>query len=90
LGLAQMVVVSPESISMISEAASSGKYILVFKSPVDLKHKRFLNYMAKKQYIYLCGAEELALLTEKLYRERPEIKALKDELIIEDALKKIL
>lgn len=86
LGLSQIVVVSAESISMISEAASSNRYVIVFDSPVNPRHRRFLNYMADKGYIYLCQPEGLASLITRLLRDRPEILTLRDKEKVKNAL----
>ncbi|MCX5712831.1 MAG: ELM1/GtrOC1 family putative glycosyltransferase, partial [Candidatus Omnitrophica bacterium] len=59
LGSSDIAVVSAESISMVSEAASSGKYVIVFESAVDAKHRRFLNNMGDKKYIYLIPAQAI-------------------------------
>jgi KDO2-lipid IV(A) lauroyltransferase len=90
LGLSKIVIISPESISMISEAASSGRYVVVFKSKIDSRHDYFLNYMAKKKYIYLCEPEGILQTLEKIYNERLRINVLKDREIVKDALKRIL
>jgi mitochondrial fission protein ELM1 len=90
LALSRIIIVSPESISMISEAASSGSYIIVFKSAVDRRHDYFLNNLARKKYIYLVEPGEICSLIEKLWKERPPVNMLKDNAIVEDALKRIL
>jgi mitochondrial fission protein ELM1 len=90
LGLSQIVIVSPESISMISEAASSGRYIVVFKFRVNRRNNHFLNYMSERKYIYLCKAAGLSQVLEKLWNERPHINILRDKVIIEEALKRII
>jgi hypothetical protein len=90
LALSKIVVVSPESISMISEAASSGKYIVVFKSRIDRRHRRFLSRMADKNYIYLCEPEDLGRVIKKILEERPAINTLRDNLKIGEALKKLI
>lgn len=90
LGLAKMVIVSPESISMISEAASCNRYIIVFKSKVNRRHNYFLNYMAKRKYIYLCQPHQLYSLIDKIFKEHPPINVLKDNVIVEDAFKRML
>jgi KDO2-lipid IV(A) lauroyltransferase len=88
LALSKIVVVSPESISMISEAASSGKYIIVFKSHIDKRHSLFLNYLADKKYIYLCEPNRIGAVIKKILEEKPEINVLKDNLRVSEALKR--
>jgi lauroyl/myristoyl acyltransferase/mitochondrial fission protein ELM1 len=90
LGWSQIVVVSCESISMISEAASAGCYTVVFKSEVNSRHNRFLSYMAEKEYIYLCQPAELSSVIDFLKKNRPKIKKLNNNFLIENALGRIL
>jgi len=91
LGFSQLVVVSPESISMVSEAATSGKYIVVFKADsLGRRHNIFLNDLADKKYIYLSEPDEISQRVQRLIKERPLVKKLQDRLIVTEALKKIL
>ncbi|MDD5155238.1 MAG: ELM1/GtrOC1 family putative glycosyltransferase [Candidatus Omnitrophica bacterium] len=90
LALSEIVVVSPESISMISEAASSGKYVVVFKSRLDKRHERFLKRLEDKKYIYLCEPREIGRVITKILREQPEKNILKDSVKIEEALKRLI
>lgn len=90
LALSNIVIVSPESISMISEAASSNRYIVVFKARLNHRHNYFLNYMAGNKYIYLCQPPEIASVIDNLWRRQPAINILKDKAIVERALKRIL
>ena len=90
LALAQMVIVSPESISMVSEAAASGRNIIVFKSRVNRRHNDFLNYMAKQKYIFLCRTSQISSVIDGLREKSPEINILRDRLVVCDALKRII
>lgn len=90
LGLSKIAVVSGESISMISEAASSDRYIIVFKSKVRPRHNQFLQHMQNKKYIYLCEPRQISSIIEKIEKERPVINVLKDRAIIKEALKEII
>lgn len=91
LGLAQIVVVSPESISMISEAAASKKYVLVFESGgLSRKHQRFLKRFAGKRYIYLTPAFGIGGKIEDLLKSKPAAQVIKDNLLIAEGLKRIL
>ena len=91
LASSRIIITSPESISMISEAVNSKKYALVFNSPnLSKKHRRFLNYFAKNKYIYLVDADNLAKTIEEIWLNRPEIHTLKDNLLVAEAIKKIL
>ena len=90
LGLSKIVVVSPESISMISEAASSGRHIVVFKSEVSRRHKDFLTYLARKQYIHYVESAELGHTLNKICVEDPQINKLQDKVAVREALATIL
>ena len=53
LGVSDFIVVSGESVSMVSEAVSSGKYVLVFRPQakglcLGNKHRLFLENLEKK------------------------------------------
>jgi KDO2-lipid IV(A) lauroyltransferase len=91
LGLCQIVLTSAESISMISEAASSRKYVVVFGfHGLKGRHKRFLDNLSLKNYIFLARPENLAKTIEMIWKTSPEIKTLKDNEVIMEALKKVL
>ncbi|MEK6727622.1 MAG: ELM1/GtrOC1 family putative glycosyltransferase [Candidatus Omnitrophota bacterium] len=91
LGLSHIVVTSPESVSMVSEAASSKRYVFVFKSEgLSNKHRRFLENFAENKYIYMAKAEGLSRQIKEVWLERPAIKTLNDSLLINEALKSIL
>lgn len=91
LGLSQIIITSPESISMISEAASSKKYVLVFKSPgLNKKHQRFLEYFAKNKYIYLVEASDLSKRIEDIWINKPLVHALNDRFLVSEAIKRII
>ncbi len=91
LALSQMLVISPESISMVSEAVKSKKYIVVFEAPgLGTKHRRFLDYFSRKNYIYLTPVSCLAWVVGDVWKEKPKINTLNDNLAVREALKKIL
>jgi mitochondrial fission protein ELM1 len=91
LGLSSMVVSSPESISMISEAVSSNKYVLVFKAAgLSQKHQRFLDNFARNKYIYLTQAGGLGNKIEEIWHGKPKVFAPKDRQIIKQAIKALL
>ncbi len=60
LSLSDVVIVSGESISMVSEAVSSGKHVLVFmpekKFRMYTKYERFIKGLVSKNYVNLLGA----------------------------------
>jgi Kdo2-lipid IVA lauroyltransferase/acyltransferase len=92
LGLASLVIVSPESISMISEAVNSKKYVLVFGSVgLGRKHSKFLEYFARKKYIYLVeNPLDLSKRIEDIWLNKPQIYTTNDSLLISQAIRKIL
>lgn len=91
LGLSNMIICSPESISMISEAACAGKYVVVFKgSGLSRKHQRFLKKYQDRRYIYL---KEIAGLGEEikgLWLSKPKINVPQDNLKVSEALSRII
>jgi len=91
LALSEVIITSPESISMISEAVNSKKYVLVVNAPnLSKKHRRFLNYFARNKYIYLVRPDNLAEKIEEIRSRRPKIYTPGDNLLIAEAIKKIL
>jgi KDO2-lipid IV(A) lauroyltransferase len=91
LALSQFIIISPESISMISEAVKSKKYVLVFNAlGLNRKHLRFLNYFAQNKYIYIANPADLSKTIENLWSDRPSIPALNDNFLIQEAIKRIL
>jgi mitochondrial fission protein ELM1 len=91
LALSEIIIVSPESISMISEAVNSAKYVIVIDSPdISRKHRRFLDLFAENKYIYLAKPDDLLERISQIWTAKPEVKILKDNLLVSDALKRIL
>ena len=91
LGLSKIIVTSPESISMISEAASSKKYVLVFESPgLSKRHWRFIDYFARSKYIYLAEPCGLSKAIEDIWLNKPPIHNPRDSLLVREAIKKNL
>ncbi|MCM8800951.1 MAG: mitochondrial fission ELM1 family protein [Candidatus Omnitrophica bacterium] len=91
LALSEIIVISPESISMISEAVNSQKPVLVFySSGLDKKHYRFLKHFVEHNYISLIKPEDLEERVIRVYKERPPALPLKDNLLLEEAIKRIL
>ncbi len=91
LGLSKIIVTSPDSLSMVSEAVSSNKYTFVFKSSgLDGKHKRFLDYFARNKYIYLVDILELGKKIDHIWRTNPSIYTPKDNLLVVEAVKRIM
>ncbi|MDD5692584.1 MAG: ELM1/GtrOC1 family putative glycosyltransferase [Candidatus Omnitrophica bacterium] len=91
LGLSSIIITSPESISMVSEAASAGKYVAVFKAPgLSRRHRRFLSNYHDKGYIYLTEAGSLADSIKEIWKNRPQVCLPQNNLKVAEALSKIL
>lgn len=96
LGLSDIAVVSFDSISMISEAVSSGKYVVVFtpddysKLKAPKKHKRLIDSFVYRGFIHLTKTSDLNKALKNIFNNKPEIKELKDNENIQMALKKII
>ncbi len=91
LGLSSIIVITPESISMISEAVCAEKYVVVFNSgKLSLKHRSFLRNYQQKGYIYLEQIADLGGRIEQLLSQKPPLKSPKDNLTVVQGLKKIL
>lgn len=91
LGLSRIVVVSGESISMVSEAVSSLKYTVVFKSPgLSSRRRMFLDNLAAGKHIYLVEPDDIGRTIERIMIERPEIKPLRDNERVRESLRRIL
>ncbi len=91
LGLSSIVIASPESISMICEAANSKKYVLVFSAPgLDARHRRFLNHFKKSRYISLVEADDLGRAIADLWRNKPQMNSLNDDSRLREAVKLLI
>ncbi|MBI4972649.1 MAG: mitochondrial fission ELM1 family protein [Candidatus Omnitrophica bacterium] len=91
LGLSKIIVTSPESISMISEAVNSKKYVIVFEVPgLSKKHQRFLKQSTGSKHLYLTEAADLSKKFSELLTNRPEIKSFQDNLLVREAISRIL
>jgi len=91
LGFSSIVISSPESVSMVSEAASAGKYVVVFKAQgLSRKHLRFLSNYQDKGYIYLAEAGYLADRIKEIWKNRPPVAMPQDNLKVSEALSRIL
>jgi len=89
LGLSKIAVVTPESISMVSEAAASGCYSIVFEAKINKRHDEFLRNMADKGYIHLSRVSEISLLAQRIWKERPRGNILEDNSLVKEAIKRI-
>ncbi|MFA5224659.1 MAG: ELM1/GtrOC1 family putative glycosyltransferase [Candidatus Omnitrophota bacterium] len=91
LGLSNIIITSPESISMVSEAVMAQKYVMVFEAGgLSSKHRRFLNNFQGKRYIYRRKIKELSGFIKEIMDEHPEVNFTEDNLKVGAALDKIL
>ena len=91
LGLSSVVITTPESISMVSEAASSGKYNLTLDlEGIKGRHNSFIRTLARGRYIYLTKVSDLQKRIEDLWSEKPDIKILRDRSLVKEAIEKII
>ena len=95
LHLSDILVVTGDSISMISEAINSGKHVIVLKlkrkkSHFLSKHERFISNLERDGYIYTASKDDLADKLTYVWNYRPSIKKIADKEIILEKLKKIL
>ncbi len=92
LGLCDITLVSPESISMISEAASSGTYVIVFGADdiSNKRHQAFLKNLQDRGYIKTVKTEDISKSINVYLQEKPDRKILDDNLQIRKGLEKII
>ena len=94
LGLSKVVVVSGESISMVSEAISSGKRVVVFmpdkKKPGLTKHETALRQLEKNGYLAISTPENLSENLEKALNAKDPIKRLSDKEKIFEAVRRLV
>ncbi|MCX5687230.1 MAG: ELM1/GtrOC1 family putative glycosyltransferase, partial [Candidatus Omnitrophica bacterium] len=105
-GLSDIIITSPESMSMISEAASSGKHVIVFKerqsvgAPSHRKHagqaerqskyQRLITNFEKQGYIKTARPEEIYNKIKEIFETRPGIRRLNDRETIIERLKGLI
>ncbi len=94
LGLSDIIIASDDSISMVSEAATSGRYVIVVETAKESgsrnKHKRFLESLTKEEYIFLAKPNNIADAIRQILNNRPSIIKLEDRDTVASAIKKIL
>jgi len=91
LGLSKVIVSSPESISMLSEAVNSAKPVLVFEADgLSRKHKAFLKGLAGDQHIILSKVNDLGRKLEDAWNSKEPVNPLKDNDLVKQAIERIL
>ncbi len=92
LALADLVVVSGESVSMVSEAASSGKRTIVFSigSTKNQKYAAFCQMLADQAHILYTAPKGVAAAIDSAVCNKIMTKPINDNAILVDALRKII
>jgi len=92
IGLASIVVVSQESISMISEAATSDSYTLVFRKEerMDARHEAFLKHLSRKGFIKTALVKDINPVVEDVFENNLKQSKLDDIGRVKEALQKLL
>lgn len=93
LHLSDIVIVSGESISMVSEAAASGKYVVVFeprRKIADNKVEKFLNLMAQKGYVFLSKLKDIDETLMWIIHAKPQNAFFDAQGVIKEKLKQVL
>lgn len=94
LALSKVAVVSSESISMISEAISSGKKVVVFrltKTKEGLtKHEIVLKELEKGGYITVADSSDLSSALEKAFGDSSSSRELRDRQKIFEAVRRLI
>ena len=97
LGSADVVVVTGESISMVSEACASGRRVIVVELPLRegrrlalTKHQRFLRDLVADGYVRLVPVSELGLTLQRAFAARQAPKRLDDFGAIREAVGRLL
>ncbi|MFH1478939.1 MAG: ELM1/GtrOC1 family putative glycosyltransferase [Candidatus Omnitrophota bacterium] len=97
LGVSDIILTTPDSVSMISEAVSSGKYVVVIKEHKskirqghENKYDRIIANLERDGYIETAYPSGIYDKIAYLLKNRPKIKVLKDRDIVRDSLESIL
>jgi len=92
LGLSKIALVSQESISMISEAASSDAHTIVFtlNGEADTRHKAFLENLSQKNFIELVDIKDIASVVASVFTKGSNQEKLNDLGKITKALEALL
>ncbi|MCA9401033.1 MAG: mitochondrial fission ELM1 family protein, partial [Candidatus Omnitrophica bacterium] len=97
LGLSDIVVVSGDSISMVSEAASSGKYTVVFlpqKKDVLLKgsnkHIDFIENLNDQGFVLSSHVNDISHSIYSIAKNKIQTKPINDDQVIREAMKYVI
>ena len=96
LGLSDLIIVTGESISMVSEAVASGKPVLVIQPWENIKLKakieRFLDKMEKNQWIVRSVPENIGKNIQRYVGSADQsvrLGNLKDKDVLTEAVKRV-
>ncbi|NTV29837.1 MAG: hypothetical protein HGA80_07140 [Candidatus Omnitrophica bacterium] len=96
LGLSSVVVVSGDSISMVSEAACSGKKVVAFpvdgpqRKPVENKYTSFVDDMASNGYIACAQTKSVGAVVSAVLKNKLPTRPVNDNAVISAALEKMI
>ncbi|MBF0386805.1 MAG: mitochondrial fission ELM1 family protein [Candidatus Omnitrophica bacterium] len=96
LGLCDLVVVSGESVSMLSEAASSGKKVIVFpvdgpdRKPLINKYSAFAEMLSAGGHVVYARTTQVADAVDRLLRDKVRTISLEDNATLLEAARKIV
>jgi Kdo2-lipid IVA lauroyltransferase/acyltransferase len=92
LGLSDIVLVSEESVSMISEAVSSKGYRVVFRQGnySDKKHSSFIDNLEKSGYVETAACEDVYDSLKKAIDQGANQPVLNDSIKVKHALERIM
>ncbi len=97
VALSDVLIVSGDSISMVSEAATSGKQTIVFlpetrtkNFDVDLKHYRFLEQLNTQGYIVATKIPNIGRCIYDVVKGKLQTKRLDDNITILEAARKVI
>ena len=97
LGVSDMVLVSGDSISMLSEAASSGKKTVVFPAqhrvPIHSgkgKHQQFIDILNNRGYVLSTNIKMLKTSLYILMKNKIQLRPLDDRSVLKVALRKVI
>jgi len=94
LSLSKVILVSGESISMISEAINSGKPVVVFrlnkKRPGATKHERALKVLEREGYITVCEAGDIASILKRVWNNPLSIKHMDENKRVFEAVRRLI
>ncbi|MFA4991668.1 MAG: ELM1/GtrOC1 family putative glycosyltransferase [Candidatus Omnitrophota bacterium] len=88
-----ILIVSPESISMISEAVSSGRHVIVFearRTARNVKYEENVRNLEAKGYLKTSAADKIYEAVKDIMENKPDIKRLSDSDDILERLQRII